>query len=70
MWNAALAAKQQGKISRHKDLLKRRARISLDTSYKSGLSYGICTKFNKPVSFIANTCQVETQDCFVHRKDE
>ena len=69
MWNAALVAKQQGKTGRYKDLLKRRARISLDTSYKSGVSYGNCTKFDKPVSFIANTCQIETQECFVHRRD-
>ena len=31
--------------------------------------YGKCTKFNKEVSFIPNTCQVETQECFEHRKE-
>ena len=33
------------------------------------INYGNCSKLNKPVSFIPNTCQVETQNCFVHRKE-
>jgi hypothetical protein len=31
------------------------------------LNYGKCTKLKKDVSFIPNICQIETQDCFVHR---
>ena len=34
------------------------------------INYGNCTKFDKKVSFIPNTCQIETQKCFKHRKDE
>lgn len=30
--------------------------------------YGICFKSKKPVSFIPNTIQLETQDCFKHRR--
>lgn len=33
------------------------------------LHYGKCSKFNKEVSFIPNTCQIETQECFKHRKN-
>jgi len=33
------------------------------------LQYGKCSKFNKDVVFIPNHCQIETQQCFVHRKD-
>lgn len=33
------------------------------------IGYGACTKFGKQVSFTPNTCQLDTQDCFVHRKD-
>lgn len=33
------------------------------------LQYGTCTKFNKQVSFLPVTCQIETQHCFSHRKD-
>jgi hypothetical protein len=32
------------------------------------LNFGNCSKLNKPVSFIPNTCQIETQKCFEHRK--
>lgn len=32
------------------------------------INYGNCTKLNKQVSFIPMTCQLETQDCFKHRK--
>ena len=34
------------------------------------INYGTCTKYNKPVSFVPNTIQLETQECFKHRKDE
>lgn len=35
------------------------------------LAFGFCKKFNdKPVSFIPETCQLETQNCFIHRKDK
>ena len=34
------------------------------------ISYANCSKFRcKPVSFIPGTLQLETQDCFVHRKE-
>lgn len=33
------------------------------------INYGDCEKFNKPVSFLPNICQIETQECFKHRKD-
>ena len=32
------------------------------------INYGSCLKFQKPVSFIPGICQLETQDCFEHRK--
>ena len=35
----------------------------------AAISFGNCTKLNKPVSFIPVTCQLDTQECFVHRKD-
>ena len=33
------------------------------------LHYGMCHKYDKDVSFIPNTIQLDTQDCFVHRKE-
>lgn len=34
------------------------------------LNYGNCKKFNKQVSFLSGVCQIETQKCFIHRKDK
>src|SRR5687767_5280445 len=31
------------------------------------INYGFCAKYNKEVSFIPDTCQLETQHCFKHR---
>ncbi len=42
-------------------------RFEFDSSVAS-INYGHCEKFNKPVSFIPNTCQLETQQCFEHRR--
>lgn len=33
------------------------------------INFGHCEKLNKDVSFIPNTCQIETQDCFKHRRE-
>lgn len=35
----------------------------------ASIFYGKCLKLNKSISFIPNICQLETQGCFVHRKD-
>lgn len=32
------------------------------------LNYGKCLKFNRDISFLPMTCQIETQSCFQHRK--
>lgn len=39
------------------------------TGLMDRLSYGNCSHFNKPVTFIPNTCQLDTQQCFKHRKE-
>lgn len=33
------------------------------------INYGFCDKLHKDVSFIPNILQLETQECFKHRKD-
>lgn len=38
------------------------------TSPSYRINYGNCSKFVKDVSFIPNTCQLDTQNCFEHRK--
>lgn len=32
------------------------------------INYGDCAKFNKAVSFLPGVCQLDTQDCFEHRR--
>ena len=32
------------------------------------IQFGHCAKFNKNVSFIPNICQIDTQECFEHRR--
>lgn len=40
--------------------------IQTDPSWRP--SYGNCSKFNKPVTFLPNTIQIDTQTCFEHRR--
>lgn len=35
----------------------------------SKIAYGSCTKFDRPVSFIPETLQLDTQECFKHRRE-
>ncbi len=44
-------------------------KFEFNKSYVS-FNYGTCTKFQKSVSFIPNTIQLDTQECFKHRKDQ
>lgn len=36
----------------------------------SRVGFGRCTWFQKDVSFLPNTCQLKTQDCFIHRRKD
>lgn len=50
-----------------------KAALSLKHSYQGDvipLLYGDCKKYKKPISFHPNILQLETQECFVHRKDK
>ena len=49
------------KLELHKESYK-------NTGIMDRLTFGDCIKFNKPVTFIPKTCQIETQKCFEHRK--
>jgi hypothetical protein len=45
--------------------------INLDQKNASHrIHYGYCNKFGKDVSFLPNTCQIDTQECFKHRRDK
>tara|TARA_R110002096_G_scaffold387811_1_gene582040 strand:+ start:581 stop:823 length:243 start_codon:yes stop_codon:yes gene_type:complete len=53
---------------KEREAIRPNAQFYFDKS--SLMHYGKCSKLNKEVSFIPNTCQIDTQDCFKHRKDE
>lgn len=40
--------------------------LEINASHR--VQYGRCAKFNKDVSFLPNTCQIDTQTCFENRK--
>ena len=55
-----------------RNLDKRKQYDYLYEGYKNAsyrINYGRCSKFNKEVSFITNTCQLSTQGCFKHRRE-
>lgn len=55
-------------MERDLDRLNQHKKSYEGTGLMDRLNYGNCTKLNKPVSFISETCQIETQKCFEHRK--
>lgn len=36
---------------------------------QASINYGDCNKFNKKISWIPNTLQLHTQECFKHRRE-
>jgi hypothetical protein len=51
-----------------KQIMKQVEKMKFVFEYDSPIVYGNCSKLNKPVTFIPNVCQIETQECFEHRK--
>lgn len=35
----------------------------------ASINFGTCSKFRKEITFIPNICQLETQECFLHRRE-
>jgi hypothetical protein len=50
------------------EMLNKHKKTFVGTGITDKLNFGLCTKFNKSVTFIPATCQLETQQCFEHRK--
>lgn len=51
-----------------RDIEKYNREVKSVGGYKNQV-FGNCDKFNKPVNVIPAICLIETQNCFVHRKD-
>lgn len=48
--------------------LRKANKMTFQFDKEGQISYGNCSKFNKPVSFIPEVCQIETQECFENRR--
>jgi len=60
---------KKGDLEKWNDLLTEADNMKFQFDKKEALiNYGNCTKLNKEVSFIPNTCQLDTQECFENRK--
>lgn len=62
--------RKRGQIDKAETLQKEIAGMKFQFDRKQcAINFGHCEKFDKLVSFIPGTCQLETQKCFIHRKD-
>lgn len=62
--------KSKGNLSAANALHQEVSKMKFQFDKKSAsINYGYCHKFDKEVSFIPGHCQLETQECFMHRKD-
>jgi hypothetical protein len=59
----------EAKIQNNSVLLEKAEKMVFHFDKSGLIQYGKCQKFLKPVSFIPGICQLETQECFSHRKD-
>jgi hypothetical protein len=61
---------EKGDLERWNDLLIESEKLNFVFDKSTAcVNYGSCSKLNKDVSFIPNTCQSNTQECFQHRKE-
>ena len=56
------------KAHRSAELLKA-SKMKWQFNKSNLLQYGYCDKHAERVSFIPGTCQLETQECFIHRRE-
>ena len=61
---------QRGDLETWDKLIAQAEKLRFQFDKKTAMiNYGYCTKLNKQVSFIPNHCQLDTQNCFIHRKE-
>lgn len=67
---SAFEWKQKGELEKHNALLKEAKQLKFQFDKTSAsIHYGFCSKLKKDISFLPNTCQLHTQQCFLHRKN-
>lgn len=66
----ALYWKNKGELQKYESIMKEVIKLRFVFDKKTvSINYGYCSNLSKEVSFIPNTCQLDTQSCFKHRKD-
>lgn len=60
--------RKKGESEKADQIVKEVSKMKFEPQINQSINYGNCVKLNKPVSFIPDTCQIETQKCFEHRK--
>lgn len=58
----------EGNIPRNDWLIEKAKKLQFQFDKTGLINYGGCDKLKKPVTFIPDNCQLETQDCFKHRR--
>lgn len=64
IWDARKVIDPKGRAGMLRVALK--MRFEFDTS--ALINYGECQKLKKPIAFLQGVCQIETQECFEHRR--
>lgn len=67
----ALKARRENELLKYNNLLVEAEKMKFQFNRnESKINYGKCLKLGKDVSFLPGVCQLDTQECFKHRKDE
>lgn len=66
--NVIVNAKMDSERRSGEGMLRVANKMKFQFEKKGFLQYGRCSKFDKQVSFVPMVCQIETQECFKHRK--
>lgn len=65
----AIEWRRKGDLEKYESVSKQADNMKFQFDRNEAMiNFGNCTKLNKQVSFIPNTCQLETQECFEHRR--
>lgn len=70
LYDKANKWRRKGDLEKFETVSKQADRLKFQFDKKEvSINYGFCDKFKKDVSFIPNTLQLDTQECFKHRKE-
>ena len=69
LYRKALKWRDWGELEKYESVSQEGDKMKFQFNKKEvTINYGDCIKFNKEVTFIPNICQLDTQECFKHRR--